>query len=501
MESILGIELTENKIKILEIHSTEKGLEATHLNKIDLPENSTKEGIITEPKLIAERIAAYLKENNISTRKAVALINSTYSLTKIIRLPFNLSDDQIRLNLEAELSQYQTFIGKEAVINFNKLEEISEEGIKKINVLFTATFKALINSYLKTATLAGLDLVDIDVPMLCLLRALDDVDFKPLTLDAALFILISQKYLELCILKGNRPRFLHSIEIDMLDFDKDKAGFVERLVSAIKLVVNFYQVRFMQGEQITRIVVNPTDAKYNQIHILLQEKFPNIPIQLSQPLSKIYIEKDKPLDAEELKFVFSGLVGATLRLEDKKGFFNLNLLSKEKTQKQSRLTQVYTLFISLTFILSVMVIFLGWVVLKANILEKKISRLARQIEEPPPELEKAMSIKVQKDILERQIAEASLITDTLKKPFYFKDIAKAMVLVPPDLWLINIALDEEKEGEKDKNLILTGEAKTEKSIFNYVSNLSTTDYFNSVELVSSRGEADSIKFVIRCAIK
>jgi len=496
MESILGLELAEDRIRVLEIGKTQNGLELLRLDKINLSTPSIKEGIIVGPKLIAERISAFLKENNISTRKAVALIKPPYAFTRIIRLPYNLSDDQIRLNLGAELNQYQQFTSKEMAIDFKKLEEISEEGIKKVNVLFTATFKALSGSYLKTLELAGLDLVGIDVSMLSIMRALDEIDLKSSSLEVTLLMLITQKYLEMCILKGNRPRFLHSVEIDTDDLDKDRADFIDRLVSAIKLMVNFYQARFIQGEEITRIIINPWEARYNQIHALLQEKLPQIPIQLSNPLSKIYIDKDKSIDLDELRFAFSGLLGATLRLEDKAQPFNLNLLIEQKTRREYRLNQIYLLFISLTFILTIAVISLSWVVLKINILQKKITRIDSLLGQPSLELNKAMSLKEKRDILQKQIKEASIITQQLKNPFYFQDIAKTMVLTPQDLWLTDINLEEQ-----NKNLVLTGESRTERAVFNYISSLTGSGYFEAVELVSSKGEAQSIKFIIRCTIK
>lgn len=496
MESILGLEFTEDKIKILEIRSTAKGLELARLEKIDLPSESTKDGIIVEPNLIAGRISTFIRKNNISTKKAVALVNPAYTFTRIIRLPYNLSDNQIRLNLEAELNQYQTFINKEAVIDFKKLEEISEAGIKKINILFASTFRALSGSYLKTFEMAGLDLIGIDVSILCIVRALDEAYLKSSSLEVSLLILMGQKYLEMCILKGNRPRFLHSIEIDINDFDKNKTDFIDRLVSAIKLMVNFYQVRFIQGEDITRIIINPLDGKFNQIHVLLQEKLPQIPIQLSNPLSRIYIDQAKPIEWDELRFNFSCLLGATLRLEEKAQPFNLNLLLEQKTQREYYLTQIYLLFIGLAFVFSMMVVSLCWVVLRVKILERKISHLSLNLAQPPSELNKVVSIKENKDILQKQIEEASLIIGRLKNHFYFKDISKVMILTPQDLWLTDISLEEE-----NKNLILTGESKEEKPIFNYISSLSDSAYFDSVELVSSKGEAEGINFVIRCIIK
>ena len=494
MENVLGFEITEDKIRILELGVTEKGWEPIRLAKLVLPPNCIKEGIIAEPKLIANIIAAFIKENNIATKKAVALINPRYFFTRIMRLPYNLSDSQIRLNLEAELNQYQTFSGKATVIDFRNLEEISEEGIKKANLLFATTFKALTESYLKTAELAGLDLMGVDTSILSIMRLLDEVDFKSTSLDVTLLMLIGEKYLEMCILKGNRPRYLHSVEIDLSDFDKDRANFIDRLVSAIKLVVNFYQARFVQGEQIARILIHPLDAKCSQIHTLLLEKLPQIPVQLSNPLNKINLDKEKGIEPDELRFAFSGLLGANLRTENKAQPFNLNLLFEQKAQRRYRLNQTYLFSITLSAVLGAMIISLSWVALRINILQAKISRIAHSLEQPSSELSKVLSVREKNEILGRQIDEASSIAGG-KKSLYFNKLAKAMILVPKDLWLTDITNDKES-----KDLILAGESLTEKSLFDYKSSLSDVEYFDAVEITSSESKMEGIKFLIRCKI-
>ena len=495
MESVLGLELTENAMRLLELREAEKGLQVIRLDKINLPPNSTKDGIIQNPQLVASKLSAFLKENNIATKKVIALLDSTYVPTKIIRLPFNLTDAQIRLNLEAEISQYQALIGKEAVIDFKKLEEISEEGIKKINVIFSAASKTLIKSYLRTAKLAGLDLIDLDVAMLCLLRTLDETELKSSSLEVTLLMLIGERHLEICITKGNRPRFFHSVEIDLVDFDKGLYSFIKRLVSSIKLVLNFYQVRFMQGEEISRIVINPLDAKYNRIHLLLQEELPYIPIKLSQTPDKIYVDKEKITDLDELKFPFSCLLGTALRIQNKESPLNLNLLLREKIRRRNLLTQIYVLFTSSFLVLSLVAISVAWIIVNVAMLEKKTARLNVKLKHSPQELNEIILVKEKKDALQKKLKEAAIITGDTENHF-IQDIAKAMVSVTDNLWLTDIALNA-----AEKNLVLTGESTIEKPIFDYISILSNSRHFNSVELVSSKGQEQTIRFVIRCLIK
>ncbi len=261
-------------------------------------------------------------------------------------------------------------------------------------------------------------------------------------------------------------------------------------------MVNFYQARFIHGEEITRIMINPLDQKHSQIHTLLQEKLPQIPIQVSLPLTKIYLEKEEPGFNDKLKFSFSPLLGAALRIEEKDKPFNLNLLLEQRISRAYRSNQIYLIFVSLTFVFTLMIISLGWVILQINLLQRKISHLSVALKQPSLELNKAMGIKEKKDMLSNQINEALMIMRARKAPFYFKSIAKTSVLVPSELWLTDIQLEGAKE-----HLLLTAEAKVEKSIFDYIASLSGSNYFGSVELISSQGGAEAIKFTLRCKLR
>lgn len=498
MENILVLEIVDDEIKILELCTTQKvgELFPIRLNRIALPRACVREGLIIEPKLVSDAIVAFIKENNIYTKKAIVLINLPFVFSRIIRLPQNLSDAQIRLNLEAEINQYQTFAGKETILDFKKIEEINEEGIKKVNVLYVTTLRALTAAYLKTMELAGLDLIGVEAPIFSVMRLLDEVDLKPASGEVTLLILIGKKYLDMCILKGSRPRFLHSIEIEPYDVEKNKPDFIDRLVSAIRLVVSFYQARLIHGEQISRIIIHPLDASLNSIHTQMQEKLPQIPIQASNPLTKIFIEKEKPQESEELKFSLSCLMGAALRIENKDRPFDLNLFWEQKKSRQYHLNQIYLLFISLAFVLIIMIISFGWIFLTINILQGKISHLAKELKAPSSQLYQALDVKEKKDTLLKQFDEALSLTRTAKKYFYFKNMAKAGMSAPAGLWLTDIALEQANE-----YLMITGEAKTEKPIFDYISKLSDSRYFALAELVSSKAEAGILRFMIRCVIK
>lgn len=497
MESVLGIEISEDKIKFLEARATEKGWQLLRMDNLDLSAGSLKEGVIAEPKQISEKISVFVKKNKISAKKAIALIESPHIFTRLIRLPYNLTDEQIRLNLQAEVNQYQAFSGKNNIIGFKKVEEINEEGIKKVNVLFVTVSRAVAESYLKTMELAGFNLMGIDTPVFSVTRLLENVDFEPSSLEVTLLMLIGNKYLDTCIIKGNRPRFLHSIEAENNDFANKKEASVDKIASALKLILSFYQTRFMQGEEVAQIVINPMIKGFDNIHTLLQERIPQIPIKISHPLNKNYIvEKDNIANLEELKFSFSGILGAVLRLENKNLPYNFNLLLEQKSQRQYHFNQIQLLLVFLSAILTAAVISFIGINFRIGTLQKKIIQLSSKYDRFSLELKSVLSAKEKRDILGKISIEASEIIKSTKKADSFNSIAKAMVLALNDLWLTDIAFEQDKG-----YLFLTGQSLSEKLVFDYISSLSGCGFFGSVEINSSKNESEKIKFIIKCAAK
>lgn len=503
MEKILGLEIVDDKIKIIKLlpaHEAGKVV-ALHVATLPLPPQSLKNGIIVSQKLVSETISSFIKRNNITTDKVIALLNTSHVAARITLLPQNLNETQIKSNLETEINQYQVFSGKNNILDFKKIEEIIDEGVKKVNVLFIATHRELTESYLKTLSMAGLDLINVDVPILSLIRLLDGVDFSSASLDATLLVLLGDKNIDMCILKGNRPRFIHSIEIDSKNFDKDKTIFINRLVSAIRLVVSFYQERIVYREQITRVIIHPAQAFLSEVPELIKDRISGIPVQLSNPLSRLHIEKESlesHIKAEDLQFSFACLVGAAFRVENKEAPYNLNLLHEQKSVLRNRFVQVYLLLTSLSIVLIVMLLIFGVLTFNMKMVDSKIRKITNVAQAPTPELTKALAVKKHIEGLSKQITESNFLKER-QKSSYFQYLAQAGVLVPMDLWLRRMTITISKE-EGKSYLDIEGEARSENNIFDYISRLSKSDIFGSVELMSSKSGGETVQFSVRCKI-
>ena len=63
MDSILSLEIAEDKIKILKLAATEAGPKLICCDNLELPQGCIKEGIIIKPNLVAETLSNFIKDN------------------------------------------------------------------------------------------------------------------------------------------------------------------------------------------------------------------------------------------------------------------------------------------------------------------------------------------------------------------------------------------------------------------------------------------------------
>jgi type IV pilus assembly protein PilM len=170
----LGVELTPERVNIIQIEQGKKGTKVSAYLSLPLPEGSYQDGRIVDPDAIAEVLRQGLEDKKIKTRRAVSAVPVGESVIRLIRLPAELDDFELRdmvLNQEAAL--YLPFAREDADVDFQKLEtDIDEDGIERVEILLVATPREVTDSYLSIFENAGLQLKVLEVSSFALLRTL-----------------------------------------------------------------------------------------------------------------------------------------------------------------------------------------------------------------------------------------------------------------------------------------------------------------------------------------
>ena len=177
---------------------------------------------------------------------------------------------------------------------------------------------------------------------------------------------------------------------------------------------------------------------------------------------------------------------------------SLNLLPLER-QKRLLMNKELTLYASsLTIILATFIVLAGIFWLNNRLMQGRINTLNKQLEEITPSLDKLIREYSKNVDLDQRISEGSqIITEANSKSIFSSGfLAEVMVLVPEGMWLTDIS------GQlKEHSLIFVGNALEEKTIFEYVDNLTKTGYFSKVEPIFSEIQEKTLQFLIKCQLK
>lgn len=211
----LGVELTPERVNIIQIEQGKKGIKIDAYVSLPLPEGAYQDGRIIDAEAISEVLRQGLEDKKIKTRKAVTSVPVGESVIRLIRLPAELDDFELRdmvLNQEAAL--YLPFAREDADVDFQKLDtDIDEDGIERVEILLVATPREVTDAYLSVFENAGLQLKVLEVSSFALLRTLRNQLVQFDIREAVALVNIDCDGSEISVVVNGVPQFNRKIPI------------------------------------------------------------------------------------------------------------------------------------------------------------------------------------------------------------------------------------------------------------------------------------------------
>lgn len=501
-ESVLGLQLDFDAIKAVQLIKAPACLKLIKAQALPVPENTVKNGIIAEPKQAAAAIREFLAQNNVAARKAVGVLSSSVALVRLLRLPF-MAENELNSLLEKELGRYADFKHEEKIVDYCLIDEVHEAGVRKINVACAVALKDTVNSMMQAAELSGLELSGIDVATMAVIHALEGANITLRSLEPVMLVIIDKEDIQLCIIKGNRLRFIHTVKTDLAENVKNPEEFLNRLVFSIKLVQNYYSTSAYGQEDISRIIISLNTHLLKDVDKQVSAQLPNFAIQKADPLARIKIDKERLNEPElsNLALSFAPAIGAALELEDAPdSSTHLNLIPV-KHQRAIELRKELKFYAGILGVLFAVFLVFGAMLWASRLSAgTKLARVERRLEAMRVQVSGLIREWEDKEITENKINEAQkIIAGALRNKFPAKAslIAEAMLALPKGAWLTDISLAAEP-----LTLTISGEAMNEGLISEYVNLMNATGYFIKLEpQVSAGGEKPTIPFTLKCSLK
>lgn len=210
----IGIELTADRINVVEIQKKGTSLKLATLATTEVPEDVVQEGQIVDPPTMAELIRSILADRKIKAKRVATAIPGREAVIRLIPVPVELNDQELREYMNAESGLYLPFPREDADVDYQKLTPfVDEDGSEKVQVVMVATRQEVTNTYLNTFAEAGLSLDVLEVSSFALIRTLRQQLQQFSAQEAAVLADIEFDSTELAIIVDGIPQFNRTIPI------------------------------------------------------------------------------------------------------------------------------------------------------------------------------------------------------------------------------------------------------------------------------------------------
>ncbi len=211
---LIGVELAPEKINIVQVRQQGQKVKLLTLASTEVPEGIFQESLIYDVPGLAELLKTTLEENKIKIKQAAAAIPGREAVIRVIPVPAELNDIELRDYMNQEAGLYLPFPREEADVDYQRLGlVVDEDGIEKVQVLLVATRKEITDNYINTFAQAGLQLKVLEVSSFALIRTIKNQLQQFAPQEAVVLVDIEFETTEIAIVVEGVPQFSRTVPI------------------------------------------------------------------------------------------------------------------------------------------------------------------------------------------------------------------------------------------------------------------------------------------------
>jgi len=159
---LVGIDISASSVKVLELSKTGEQYRVERYAVEPLPLNAVVEHAITEIEQVADAVERAVKRSGTKCRNAAVAVASSHVISKIIRMPAGLSEQDLQMQIEMEADHYIPYPLDEVNLDFQVLGT-AEDNAEEVEVLIAACRKEIVDDYLAVIHSHGLTPTVVDI--------------------------------------------------------------------------------------------------------------------------------------------------------------------------------------------------------------------------------------------------------------------------------------------------------------------------------------------------
>ncbi len=159
---LVGIDISASSVKVLELSKSGDSYRVERFAAEPVPQNAIVEHAITEVEQVAEVVQRAVKRSGTKLKNAAVAVASTHVITKVIKIPKDLGDHELRAQAEMEAEHYIPYPLDEVNLDYQVVPSGDEES-EEDDLLMAACRKEIIDDYISVLEDASLKPQVIDI--------------------------------------------------------------------------------------------------------------------------------------------------------------------------------------------------------------------------------------------------------------------------------------------------------------------------------------------------
>jgi type IV pilus assembly protein PilM len=159
---LVGIDISSSAVKVLELSKDGEQYRVERYAVEPLPQNAVVEHAITEVEQVAEAVERAVKRSGTRCRHAAVAVPAAHVITKIIKMPANLTDQERQMQIEMEADHYIPYPLDEVNLDYQVLASV-DPSVAEVDVLMAACRKEIVDDYLAVIQRPGLNPSVVDI--------------------------------------------------------------------------------------------------------------------------------------------------------------------------------------------------------------------------------------------------------------------------------------------------------------------------------------------------
>jgi type IV pilus assembly protein PilM len=160
--ALVGIDISSSAVKVLELSKEGEHYRVERYAVEPLPQNAVVEHAITEVEQVADAVDRAVKRSSTRLRHAAVAVPAANVITKIIKMPANLTDQERQTQIEMEADHYIPYPLDEVNVDYQVLEA-QESSAAEVDVIMAACRKEVVDDYLAVIQGRGLTPTVVDI--------------------------------------------------------------------------------------------------------------------------------------------------------------------------------------------------------------------------------------------------------------------------------------------------------------------------------------------------